>query len=72
MFEVVQGPLGEGWCVNLNKYSCYFIIVVMSYVVRNPGCWSQTGCVKRVHSHLKIVFHSCKHPEELLAEDHQL
>lgn len=43
MFEVAWGPLGERGCVNPNKYSCYFIIVVMSYVVRNTGCWNQTG-----------------------------
>lgn len=52
-----------------SEYSCYFIIVVMSYVVRNTSCWNQAGATKRMHSHLKIVFHSCNHPKELLAED---
>lgn len=42
-FEVARGPLGEGRCVNPNKYSCYFIIVVMSYAVRNPGVGIRLG-----------------------------
>lgn len=29
MFEVAQGSLGEDWYVNRNKYSCYFIIIVV-------------------------------------------
>lgn len=71
-FEVAQGPLGERWCVNPNKYSCCFIIVVKSYVVRNTGCWNQIGSKEGLCSQLKIVFHSCKRPKELLAEDRQL
>lgn len=55
-----------------SEYSCYFIIVVMSYVVRNTSCWNQAGATERTHSHLKLVFHSCNHPKELLAEDLQL
>ena len=68
MLEVAQGPLGKGWCVNPNRYSCYFIIAAMSYVVRNTGCWNGAESSEGIHSPWKVVFQRCNHPRELLAE----
>ena len=68
MLEVAQGPLGKGWCVNPNRYSCYFIIAAMSYVVKNTGCWNGAESTEGIHSPWKVVFQRCNHPRELLAE----